>query len=47
MVFSINAYSHNKCHDLDPSCESWAEKGECDNNPAFMFEKCKQACDKC
>ena len=47
MVFSINAYSHNKCHDLDPNCESWAEKGECDNNPAFMFEKCKQACDKC
>jgi len=47
LVFSVNAYSHEKCKDLDDSCESWANSGECEKNPGFMWDNCKQSCGKC
>ena len=47
LVFSVNAYSHEKCNDLNDSCESWANSGECEKNPGFMWDNCKQSCGKC
>ena len=35
------------CDDLDSSCGSWAEAGECSNNPGFMLPSCPVACNVC
>merc|ERR1719217_691032 len=36
-----------RCRDRDPQCASWAGRGECANNHAFMAESCPQSCDYC
>jgi len=42
-----------ECKDANPSCESWAERGECEKNPAFMVGSpskpgdCRPACGLC
>jgi len=35
------------CTDENKHCQSWAEKGECKRNPAYMLESCKKACASC
>jgi prolyl 4-hydroxylase len=35
------------CEDSDDECASWAENGECENNPKFMSLKCRKSCKKC
>lgn len=30
--------------DTNPSCAEWADRGECDQNPAYMNEHCATAC---
>ena len=47
LVFSLHAYSHDQCKDLNAGCSDWAEKGECENNPGYMLDNCKLSCGKC
>ncbi|VDM42678.1 unnamed protein product [Toxocara canis] len=37
------------CHDLNPSCETWASRGECENpfQRRFMSALCPQSCRVC
>lgn len=35
------------CADDSEHCASWAEKGECVRNPAYMLESCRAACRTC
>jgi predicted RND superfamily exporter protein len=35
------------CDDDYRECFAWAERGECDDNPAFMRHNCKYSCDLC
>lgn len=36
-----------RCLDAHETCEQWASEGECKNNPDFMRESCKNACQLC
>lgn len=41
------------CTDTTPKCTSWAEEGECENNPGFMrgdsfsLGACRKSCEEC
>ena len=35
------------CIDENEHCEYWANTGECDINPGYMFEYCKKSCGVC
>mmetsp|Transcript_14074 Transcript_14074/g.20800 ORF Transcript_14074/g.20800 Transcript_14074/m.20800 type:complete len:166 (-) Transcript_14074:767-1264(-) len=35
------------CNDEHENCKSWAEKGECRNNPTYMSYNCRKACESC
>ena len=35
------------CADTQDDCATWAAKGECDVNPAFMHESCRKSCRQC
>ena len=35
------------CADTQEDCATWAAKGECDVNPAFMHESCRKSCRQC
>ena len=35
------------CTDAHSECSSWARRGECLNNPAYMFPNCRQSCQTC
>lgn len=35
------------CADERPECASWASRGECAANPAFMRKSCARSCDEC
>uniref|UniRef100_A0A0B6ZGY8 Metalloendopeptidase n=1 Tax=Arion vulgaris TaxID=1028688 RepID=A0A0B6ZGY8_9EUPU len=35
------------CENTNPSCEAWANSGECQSNPSWMISNCRQACQKC
>jgi hypothetical protein len=35
------------CKDGNSSCASWASRGECTRNPAYMHQNCKRSCNKC
>ncbi|KAK3754196.1 hypothetical protein RRG08_028161 [Elysia crispata] len=35
------------CEDDNASCAGWAKRGECTNNPDYMLESCKKACNAC
>ena len=35
------------CEDAQETCCSWASKGECDRNAAFMKVSCRAACGEC
>eukprot|EP00588_Corethron_pennatum_P016828 CAMPEP_0194310276 /NCGR_PEP_ID=MMETSP0171-20130528/7210_1 /TAXON_ID=218684 /ORGANISM="Corethron pennatum, Strain L29A3" /LENGTH=611 /DNA_ID=CAMNT_0039063817 /DNA_START=131 /DNA_END=1966 /DNA_ORIENTATION=+ len=35
------------CIDTDERCQSWANEGECENNPDYMLNNCKKACKTC
>jgi len=35
------------CNDENESCGSWADSGECDNNPGYMHQACAASCDTC
>mmetsp|Transcript_694 Transcript_694/g.1107 ORF Transcript_694/g.1107 Transcript_694/m.1107 type:complete len:228 (+) Transcript_694:147-830(+) len=32
--------------DQNENCKSWAEQGECDNNPGYMLENCATSCNE-
>ncbi|KAL8582533.1 hypothetical protein ACOMHN_066797 [Nucella lapillus] len=34
-------------HAKDAECELWAEQGECERNPGWMGQNCKDACKQC
>ncbi|KAL1508487.1 hypothetical protein AB1Y20_004588 [Prymnesium parvum] len=36
-----------RCRDRETTCQTWAQRGECENNPQYMFEKCPVSCDAC
>ena len=35
------------CKNDNPSCEFWAQNGECEKNSGYMFVKCMKACNVC
>jgi len=35
------------CGDNHVHCDAWAQRGECDKNPAYMLTKCRKACKAC
>jgi hypothetical protein len=35
------------CFDDLPECKAWANKGECNKNPAYMLEGCRKSCHVC
>lgn len=35
------------CIDADTNCAVWTTLGECDRNPGFMLETCRQSCNSC
>jgi hypothetical protein len=35
------------CTDLHEMCQSWAQKGECQQNQKYMNEKCRKSCGTC
>ncbi len=35
------------CVDMNDSCGTWAEKGECGKNPEYMHIRCPRACKQC
>ncbi|XP_076458523.1 zinc metalloproteinase nas-14-like [Babylonia areolata] len=35
------------CQDQNRNCRSWARRGECSRNPAYMHNYCKRSCNKC
>ena len=39
--------SDTSCVDERPECASWASRGECAANPAFMRKSCARSCDEC
>ena len=43
----IEEIETNDCKDKHESCDFWASKGECENNPNYMLVKCRVSCDVC
>lgn len=40
--------SYPDCQDSYPvACETWGKDGECDKNPMWMSENCKNTCNTC
>jgi len=37
----------SSCVDKNPSCRSWASRGECNRNPGYMNTNCPKSCNKC
>ena len=35
------------CHDKNPSCPGWADRGECDGNAGYMMAFCHKSCGIC
>lgn len=35
------------CENKHPSCEAWAERGQCAANPVYMLDDCRKACHAC
>ena len=35
------------CRNEHEWCDDWASKGECDNNPGYMLDKCRLSCMIC
>ncbi|KAK3758749.1 hypothetical protein RRG08_013836 [Elysia crispata] len=35
------------CDNTHHSCQQWASRGECRNNPTWMIPNCRKACQKC
>ena len=39
--------SLDSCYDDDYRCVKWAKNGECQKNPGYMLENCRQSCEVC
>ncbi|KAM7450278.1 prolyl 4-hydroxylase [Porites harrisoni] len=37
----------DSCYDDDYRCVKWAKNGECQKNPGYMLENCRQSCEVC
>lgn len=37
----------SSCLDREADCRGWSERGECQNNPAYMLANCANSCDAC
>jgi hypothetical protein len=35
------------CEDENEACGSWADSGECENNPGYMHDACAASCNMC
>ncbi|KAF0314120.1 putative tyrosinase-like protein tyr-3 [Amphibalanus amphitrite] len=40
-------YTMSDCRDMNKSCLSWAERGECGRNPSYMHVYCRLSCSLC
>ena len=36
-----------QCQDDNAMCQQWAANGECQSNPSYMMESCRESCGKC
>ena len=37
----------SSCFDEHTKCSEWADMGECDTNPGYMFSQCRNSCNDC
>jgi len=43
----VNEAEDSNCQDDEAQCSSWADHGECDNNPNYMLHFCRRSCLQC
>ncbi|KAA0199813.1 hypothetical protein HAZT_HAZT003213 [Hyalella azteca] len=46
-MISIFSQVPGLCLDTDRHCASWAQMGQCTENPAWMMLHCRQSCHRC
>jgi len=46
-INNINIQYEEQCEDKHEMCSEWSLVGECDSNPNFMLEQCKESCRIC
>ena len=46
-IYTVGCSGEWCCWPLQKRCTTWADAGECDNNPGFMTNNCKVACKRC
>mmetsp|Transcript_12318 Transcript_12318/g.16210 ORF Transcript_12318/g.16210 Transcript_12318/m.16210 type:complete len:195 (-) Transcript_12318:222-806(-) len=44
---SHRQHPSTSCLNQNPKCDSWANTGECSNNPSYMLVNCPSSCDSC
>lgn len=44
---TIDGLENTECKDNHSSCKTWADKNECEVNPAYMLLHCAKSCGKC
>jgi len=42
-----NTEQKDTCEDYHENCSGWADMGECEKNPKYMLNNCKQSCGSC
>ena len=45
MIPNESLLSDEVCEDKNQQCSSWAERGECRSNPAYMLPLCCKSCE--
>jgi len=46
-VAATNPIDETNCLNEHELCDFWASKGECENNPNYMLQGCRKACNNC
>jgi hypothetical protein len=47
ILFLVIKSETDHCFDENEHCEYWANTGECEINPGYMFQYCKKSCGVC
>ena len=45
LLVTLFSVTQGPCKDLNEFCASWANAGECQNNPGYMNAECRASCD--
>lgn len=47
VIVTFTFPSDEDCQDSDENCSAWADRGECEANPAWMRPNCARSCRTC